>query len=101
MKLYKSACLGAVALAISFSLFLWFGVMADHAMNKSGIGDLDAWKVLNTRAGSAFWAFVAVWFFLLGFSLFRCSTERLQLFSVCGLAVIASPVAWIVTLLWG
>jgi hypothetical protein len=51
----------AVLLVISLVFFLFFGQLADNAMDKSGIGDLAAFQHYSQIAGLFFWTAVGSW----------------------------------------
>lgn len=42
-------------------LFLGFSYLADQAMDKTGMGDLQAWLRFNNFAGIAFYSAIALW----------------------------------------
>ena len=98
MTLHRSAAIGSIALAVPFALFLWFCHAADRAMDKTGIGDPALWGVFNVRADIALWSTGAVWFLLLGVALSRRRSERSQLLSVCGIALLAAPIVWVISI---
>ena len=45
----------------AFVAFVWFGHLADSAMDKSGLGDLPKFEHYSTLAGISFWALLFLW----------------------------------------
>ena len=86
MKVYRSTIAGTASLLACLALFLYFGAQADAAMDKTGVGDLEAWRVYSWRSGAAFWAGTVIWAALIAWGLRSKKPERGQLFGVCGLA---------------
>jgi hypothetical protein len=98
MGLPRSAIIAAIALAIPLCLFLWFAHAADAVMDKSGLGNLTIWSILNARAAASFWVLAAVWLCVLCAALFAKGRRRKHLLSVCAGFALAAPLAYVATL---
>jgi hypothetical protein len=55
------ATLFAAVAASAFGAFVYFGIQADVAMDKSGAGDLRLFTHYSQLAGGCFWAVVVSW----------------------------------------
>jgi len=98
MAISRSAVTAAFALAVPLCFFLWFAHAADAAMDKSGLGNVTSWSVLNARAAASFWALVAVWLCILCAALFASGRQRKHLLSVCAGSALAAPLTYVATL---
>jgi hypothetical protein len=98
MGLSRSAVIAAIALAVPLCLFLWFAHAADAAMDKSGLGNVTSWSILNARAAVSFWSLAAVWLCILCAALFASGRQRTHLLLVCAGSALAAPLAYVATL---
>lgn len=98
MKLLKSTQISSVALALPFLLFIWFTYAADRAMDKSGVGDVDAFQRYTGLAGFSFWLDIAVFIvllLLLFFKIFPSSLERIQILNVLKIYIVSAPTLYV------
>ncbi|MEE4250430.1 MAG: hypothetical protein V2I38_07560 [Alcanivoracaceae bacterium] len=74
--------------------FLGFSWQADQVMDKSGIGDIEAWRRFNALSGIAFYGVTFVWLATIMLSLvirlFRTSKAQLAI----GLPPLALILGW-------
>jgi hypothetical protein len=83
----------------SFALLLWFTRGADAAMDKSGMGDLAKWELLNQRADIAFGVCLAIWVVAFVRSLIP-GREQLQFLVACGVTGSVAVVLWVASFPW-
>jgi len=62
-----SLAAGTIA-SVAAAAFLVFGAASDHAMSKSGVGDIDKFGQFSGYAGVAFYVAVASWLVCLVFA---------------------------------
>ena len=85
----------AIAVLLApLSGFLWYAKAADRAMDKSGLGDLESWQMLNARASVCFWVMVAAWLLVLGASFVQPQPLRKHLRAICVGFLCVSPFIW-------
>jgi hypothetical protein len=85
----------------AFALFLWFTRGADAAMDKSGMGDLAKWELLNQRADVAFGVCLVIWVVAFVRSLIPGDREQLQFLVACGVTGSVAVMFWAASFLWG
>ena len=101
MKLLKSTQISSVALALPFLLFIWFAYVADRAIDKSEVGDVDVFQRFTGLAGFFFWLDIAVFIvllLLLFFKIFPSSLERIQISNILKIYIVSAPTLYVALL---
>lgn len=91
MKITMPAMSTATALVALLLAAVWFSYAADLAMDKSGVGDLEAWRLYSSRAGLCYFAFAAIWLVSLAASFALPQPSRGQLRFICAAVMVVLP----------